>query len=76
MDEKKKMRETITRRKFIGRCTTLAAGALAVGGSGPTSYSGPAGRIGSGLPKTHHEMDVPALLDFLGEPTGKERRTE
>ena len=70
------MRETITRRKFIGRCTTLAAGALAVGGSEPMSSSGPAGRIGSGLPKTHHEMDIPALLDFLGAPPGEETRTE
>ena len=70
------MRETITRRKFIGRCTTLAAGALAVGGSEPMSSLGPAGRIGLGLPKTHHEMDIPALLDFLGVPPGKERRTE
>jgi hypothetical protein len=70
------MTETITRRKFIGRCTTLAAGALAVEGSGSMSYSGPAGRIGAGLPKTHHEIDVPALLDFLGGPPGKERRTE
>jgi alpha-N-arabinofuranosidase len=65
MEEWKKMTETITRRKFIRRCTTLAAGALAVGGSGPISCSGPVGRMGSGLPITVDPRPRFALSPYL-----------
>jgi alpha-N-arabinofuranosidase len=65
MEEWKKMTETITRRKFIRRCTTLAAGALAVGGSGPMSCSGPVGRMGSGLPITVDPRPRFALSPYL-----------
>jgi alpha-L-arabinofuranosidase len=41
------MKKTISRRKFLGGCTTLAAGALAAGGSGLASCSGPSGRGGA-----------------------------
>ena len=59
------MTETITRRKFIGKCTTLAAGALAVGELGPTGCSGPAGRIGLGLPITVDPRPRFALSPYL-----------
>ncbi len=36
------MMRTITRRRFLGRCTALTAGALAAGGLRSTSCSGPA----------------------------------
>jgi hypothetical protein len=42
------MKKTITGRKFLEGCTTFAAGALAAGGWGSASCSGPAGQAGAG----------------------------
>jgi alpha-N-arabinofuranosidase len=57
------MTETITRRKFLGGCTTLAAGALAAGGAGLASCSGPA--TGPGLSVTVDARPQFALSPYL-----------
>ncbi len=59
------MMKKISRRKFIGGCSTLAAGTLAAGGSSLTSCSGQAGKGGPGLPITVDPRPRFALSPYL-----------
>lgn len=68
------MTEPLTRRKFLGGCTTLAAGALAGGGAVPGSCSGPAagGTAGPVIhidPEPRFSLSPYLFMQFM-EPLG------
>ncbi len=68
------MKKMMTRRKFLGGCTTLAAGTLASGGAGLASCSGPVGKAGAGLavtvdPRPRFPLSPYLYMQFM-EPLG------